>query len=105
MSAPINLPDNPEYCPSCHFRFKGPFCYRCGEKRTSKKDYTLLKYVTQAVDMFTHFDGKFFKSIKYLFFFPGKLTEENLAGRKVSLMKPVQLFVSSSCSSVWSISF
>lgn len=87
------IPDQPAHCPSCGKRFEGPFCYACGEKQTSPKDYTVKKYAAQAVDMFTHFDGKFFKTIKYLLFFPGKLTQENLAGRKVNLMKPVQLYV------------
>jgi hypothetical protein len=87
------IPDQPVNCPSCGKKFEGPFCYACGEKQTSPKDYTLKKYSAQAIDMFTHFDGKFFRTIKYLLFFPGKLTQENLAGRKVSLMKPVQLFV------------
>lgn len=87
------IPDNPTHCPTCGAKFEGQFCHTCGEKQTSQKDYTLKKYAAQAVDMFTHFDGKFFRTIKYLLFFPGKLTEENLAGRKVKLMKPVQLYV------------
>ena len=87
------IPEQPANCPTCATKFEGPFCYTCGEKQTSPKDYTLKKYAAQAVDIFTHFDGKFFRTLKYLLFFPGKLTEENLAGRKVKLMKPVQLFV------------
>lgn len=87
------IPDQPINCPSCGKKFEGPFCYACGEKQPSSNDYTLKKFFQHAVDMFTHFDGKFFRSIKYLLFFPGKLTEENLLGRKVMLMKPVQLFV------------
>lgn len=93
MPEPINLPDNPGQCPTCGTPFQGSFCYNCGEKRPSRKDYTVAKYATQAVDMFTHFDGKFFTSIKYLLFYPGRLTEENLLGRKVKLMKPIQLFL------------
>lgn len=89
----LNLPDNPAYCPSCNTKFEGSFCSNCGEKKPFKKDYSVSKYATQAVDMFTHFDGKFFNSFKYLLFYPGKLTEENLAGRKVKLAKPVQLYV------------
>ena len=89
----ILIPGQSVNCPSCGKKFEGPFCYACGEKQTSPKDYTLKKYAAQAIDMFTHFDGKFFRTIKYLLFFPGKLTQENLAGRKVGLMKPVQLFV------------
>lgn len=87
------IPDQTANCPSCGKKFEGPFCYACGEKQSSPKDYTLKKYSAQAIDMFTHFDGKFFRTIKYLLFYPGKLTEENLSGRKVKLMKPVQLFV------------
>ncbi len=87
------IPLQPANCPTCNTKFEGPFCYACGEKQTSPKDYTLKKYIVQAIDMFTHFDGKFFRTIKYLLFYPGKLTKENLAGRKVKLMKPVQLFV------------
>lgn len=87
------IPDQPVNCPSCGKKFEGHFCYACGEKQTSPADYTLKKYSAQAIDMFTHFDGKFFTTIKYLLFYPGKLTEENLAGRKVKLMKPVQLYV------------
>lgn len=87
------IPDQPVNCPTCGVKFEGPFCYACGEKQTSPKDYTLKKYSAQALDMFTHFDGKFFNSFKYLLFYPGKLTEENLQGRKVKLMKPLQLYV------------
>lgn len=93
MAESIILPDNPEHCPTCRVKFTGPFCYACGERQPSRKDYTIKKYALQAVDMFTHFDGKFFTTIKYLLFYPGKLTQENLAGRKVKLMKPVQLFL------------
>ena len=93
MAESIILPDNPEHCPTCNVAFTGSCCYACGERQPSRKDYTVKKYALQAVDMFTHFDGKFFTTIKYLLFYPGKLTTENLTGRKVKLMKPVQLFL------------
>lgn len=83
----------PILCPSCGTAFKGKHCYACGEKRVSIKDYSLKKYAEQAIDIFTHFDGKFFVSIKYLLFKPGKLTDEYLAGRRVKYMKPLQLYI------------
>ena len=46
-----------------------------------------------AVNAFTHFDGKFFTTLKYLLFRPGKLTCEYLQGRRVRLMKPLQLYL------------
>ncbi|MEO6127848.1 MAG: DUF3667 domain-containing protein [Ferruginibacter sp.] len=72
---------------------RGKFCYNCGEKKPDKSDLSLKKFITTAIDSFTHFDGKFFISLKYLLFFPGKLSTEFLNGRRIKLMKPVQLYL------------
>lgn len=82
-----------DVCPSCGRPREGKFCSSCGEKRISPEDLTFKKYALQALDAFTHFEGKFFKSFVWLLFHPGKLTVEYLAGRRVKLMKPVQLYV------------
>lgn len=52
-------------------------------------EHSVKKYLTDALDAFTHFDGKFFKTVKYLLGYPGKLTVEYFAGRSVKLMKPL----------------
>ena len=54
---------------------------------------SLKKYLLQGLDAFTHFEGKFFKSFRYLLFQPGKLTADYVAGKRVKLMKPLQLYV------------
>lgn len=82
-----------KYCRTCNAPLRGKFCSNCGEKDFDENDYTLKKFISQTVDVFTHFDGKFFRSIKFLLFYPGKLTEEYLSGRRVQLMKPVQLYI------------
>ncbi|RYG38974.1 MAG: DUF3667 domain-containing protein, partial [Chitinophagaceae bacterium] len=79
-------------CQSCGALFQGKYCSICGEKKLEKSDFSMEKFLSQTVDVFTHFDGKFFRTIKLLLFFPGKLTTEALAGRRVKYMKPVQLF-------------
>jgi hypothetical protein len=40
-----------------------------------------------------HFDGKFFKSARYIFTRPGFLTTEFIAGRRVRYMHPVRLYI------------
>ncbi len=85
--------DAPQNCQSCGTPFIGKYCYQCGEKKPSDTDFSLYHFVEQSVDTITHFDGKFFRSVKYLVAKPGKLTSELLAGRRVSLMKPVQLYL------------
>ncbi len=84
---------SPDVCPPCGSVRAGKFCANCGEKRLADEDFTLKKYALQALDGLTHFEGKFFKSFKLLMFAPGKLTIEYLEGRRVRLMKPVQLYV------------
>ena len=80
-------------CRTCDTPLQGKFCTNCGEKRYVETDYTIRKFISQTIDVFTHFDGKFFLSMKYLLFYPGQLTLEYLAGRRVKLMKPVQLYI------------
>lgn len=80
-------------CASCGTPLLGKHCYACGEKKVDANDYSLRKYLEQSVDIFTHFDTKFFRSFRDLLFVPGKLTVEYLAGRRVKYMKPLQLYV------------
>lgn len=80
-------------CASCGTPLLGKHCYACGEKKIDAKDYSLRKYLEQSVDIFTHFDTKFFRSFRDLLFAPGKLTIEYLAGRRVKYMKPLQLYI------------
>ncbi|KAA2240696.1 DUF3667 domain-containing protein [Chitinophaga agrisoli] len=85
--------NKPHYCPTCLHKFSGGYCYNCGEKSVDLNEHGVKKYLTDALDAFTHFDGKFFKTIKYLMLYPGKLTVEYFAGRRVKLMKPLQLYL------------
>lgn len=43
--------------------------------------------------MFTHFDGKFFQTIRVLFSKPGFLTRAYLDGKRIQYLPPVQLYV------------
>ena len=89
----VHVINKPRYCPTCHYKFKGDYCYNCGEKAVDLNEHAVKKYLTDALDAFTHFDGKFFKTVKYLLAYPGKLTVEYFAGRRAKLMKPLQLYL------------
>ncbi|MBP0577674.1 DUF3667 domain-containing protein, partial [Campylobacter jejuni] len=41
----------------------------------------------------THFDGKFFSTLKYLLFRPGFLSKEYLKGRRAGYLHPVKMYV------------
>lgn len=85
------------HCLSCNEALKGDFCHKCGEKVIHPKhDYSILEFIEQTIDGFTHFDLKFIRSFKYLLFRPGLLSLDYVEGRRVKLMRPIQVFIISS---------
>lgn len=80
-------------CPTCNSFISDRFCSTCGEKQVTNKDFTIKHFLEQTVEGLTHFDNKFFRSIKILFKYPGKLTSFFEQGIRVPYMKPVQLFI------------
>ena len=82
-----------ENCPSCGKVFTGKFCASCGEKQVSHHDFTNPHFVEESIEGFTHFDNKFFRSIRLLLLSPGALTCNFAMGRRVRYMKPMQIFI------------
>lgn len=80
-------------CVSCATLLAGKFCHVCGEKAFDPHDHSIRHFLNELVHTITHLDGKFFISLKHLFFKPGALTREYLAGRKKLFTKPLALFV------------
>lgn len=80
-------------CPSCNSVIVGKYCPACGEKRVSAHDFSLGHFIEESIEGFTHFDNKFFRSIKILRTRPGLLSRYHSEGRRVRYMKPFQLFI------------
>jgi hypothetical protein len=84
---------NAIHCPSCNAVITKNFCANCGEKKRSLRDLSFSHYAEQTVEGISHFDGKFFRTIKLLFTKPGMLSLHFEQGRRVPYMKPFQLFI------------
>lgn len=79
-------------CVTCGNVFNGQYCNTCGEKVLKKEDKKIWHFFEEFIHMITHADGKFFKSLKYLFTKPGFLTTEYLSGRRKPYTSPLSLF-------------
>jgi hypothetical protein len=64
----------------------------CGQENVEPKESVghLVRHVTEDI---THFDGKFFATLKLLLFKPGFLSQEYLKGRRASYLHPVRLYL------------
>lgn len=88
----MDSPTSPIACQTCSAPLAGKYCSQCGEKVLDPAhDLKISKFIEQAVDGFTHLDSKIWLTFKLLFFKPGMLSAEYLAGRRVKYMKPIQL--------------
>ncbi len=81
------------FCPSCGNGYSGNYCSACGEKRKHAHDLSMKHFIEETIEGFTHFDNRFFRTIRLLFTRPGLLSLHFEEGRRVPYLKPVQLFV------------
>ena len=82
----------PSICPSCGAERLHRFCPQCGEQRLGPEDASLWRYLGDAWENLAQFDSKFLRSLRGLVN-PGRITQDYLAGRRVKLLKPLQLFL------------
>ena len=78
---------NISFCPACANKFLGKYCFSCAEKKMSGKDLTIPHFIEETFEGVTHFDNKFFRTIKNLLFHPGLLTR-NFSPSLVSSLFP-----------------
>jgi hypothetical protein len=80
-------------CKNCGNQFSGKFCNQCGEKVYSDHDKTLRHFFEEAFHFVTHFDSKFLKTVRLVFFKPGFVSTEISHGVRKKYFKPVSLFL------------
>ena len=79
-------------CLNCNAEVQGRYCHLCGQENVEPKE-TFAHLVTHFVYDITHFDGKFFSSVKSLLFKPGFLSLEYIRGKRLSYLNPIKMYV------------
>lgn len=79
-------------CLNCGAVVAGRFCHVCGQENIEPKE-SFWHLVTHFVYDITHFDGKFFSTVKYLLLKPGFLSREYIAGRRMRYLNPIKMYV------------
>lgn len=79
-------------CLNCQTELVGRYCHHCGQENLEPKE-TVWHLVTHFFNDITHFDGKFFETVKYLLRKPGFLSLEYIRGRRMSYLNPIRMYV------------
>lgn len=79
-------------CLNCGHTVEDHFCSHCGQENIIVKEDALHMIVHATADYF-HFESKFFGTIKPLLLKPGRLTQQYVAGKRVSFIHPIRLYI------------
>jgi len=79
-------------CLNCQTEVAGRYCHKCGQENVEPKE-TVWHLVQHFFNDITHFDGKFFDTVKYLLKKPGFLSLEYMRGRRMSYLNPIRMYV------------
>lgn len=79
-------------CLNCGHTVESRFCSYCGQENTEKRQ-SFGHLVTHFIEDLTHYEGSFWKTIRYLLFRPALLTKAYLAGKRASFVAPVKLYI------------
>ena len=91
MSAHLHLRKENE-CLNCGTALVGPYCHTCSQANVEPKE-SVWHLIGHFIEDLTHFDGKFFSSLKYLIIKPGYLSEQYVKGKRVSYLNPIRMYL------------
>ena len=79
-------------CLNCNAVVNGKYCSFCGQENVDPQE-SLWHLILHFFNDITHFDGKFFSSVKFIVTKPGFLSSEYVRGRRMSYLNPVRFYV------------
>ncbi len=95
MPAPVAIAPHgtaPATCKNCGATLTGKFCVNCGQRADVHVPST-QELVHEALEGITHSDSRLWRTLRLLWFKPGKLTLEFIAGRRESYLPPFRLYL------------
>ena len=79
-------------CLNCNARVEGRYCHICGQENVETRE-SAWHLVTHFFQDITHYDGKFFSTLRLLISRPGFLSAEYIRGRRAAYLNPVRMYV------------
>ncbi len=79
-------------CQNCEGFVRKRFCPKCGQENVETRQ-SFHYLFTHFIEDLVHYDGSFWKTLKYLLFKPGVLTKEYLEGKRKRYVAPVKLYI------------
>ena len=88
-----HLPQRKEKnCLNCGTEVISRYCHVCGQENVEPKE-SFWHLITHFFYDFTHFDGKFFSTLKYLIIKPGFVSAEYVRGRRAKYLHPIRMYI------------
>jgi hypothetical protein len=84
-------PHHAVHCTNCGARLSGPYCSQCGQA-VKYELHSFWELVRDATEVVTHADSRLWRTLRALLFQPGFLSQQFLAGRRVSYLSPFRLY-------------
>jgi hypothetical protein len=82
----------PARCKNCDAVLLGRFCLNCSQAANVHVP-TTRELVHEMLEGLTHSDSRLWRTLTLLWFKPGKLTQEFIAGRRVAYLPPFRLYL------------
>lgn len=89
-SAPKIRPER--LCSNCGTPLSGPYCHRCGQPARSFIR-ALPGLVGEVASETLYYDSRMWRTLKYLLFQPGFLSQQYVAGKRARFTPPVRLYL------------
>lgn len=83
---------NEKICLNCGHTVEERYCTHCGQENLEPTE-SIGHVIGHFFADITHFDSKFFITVKDLFLRPGFLTREYVAGRRMSYLNPIRMYI------------